>query len=120
MAVSVVGFARAHRDARLLLTLRRRDLVDAHEDDPNPNAPVRDAVARLAHRVFSTTDERALDRVTRAVVDVPYAAVRRHRRLPGWLEHDVALAARALVASPPTSPNRPRGSARRPRRGRGR
>ena len=30
----------------------------------------------------------------RALVDLPYAAVRRHRQLPPWLEEDVAAAAR--------------------------
>jgi hypothetical protein len=95
MAVSVVAFARDHpEDAQLLLTLRRRDLLDAHGDAPTLNAAVHEQIARLA----GSTDPRALDRVTRAIVDIPYAAVRRHRHpLADWLEADVADAARALL-----------------------
>jgi AcrR family transcriptional regulator len=102
MAVSVVAFSRAHPDdARLLITLRRRDLVDAAQQDvENLNAPVQDQVARLAHRLYRDTGPRAVDRVTRALVDMPYAAVRRHRApLPDWLEKEVALAVRALLTA---------------------
>ena len=104
MAVSVVAFSRAHpEDARLLIELRRRDLVDAAQDAvANLNAPVQDQVTRLARRLFFDTGPRAVDRVTRAVVDVPYAAVRRHRApVPEWLEKDVAHAARALLEPQP-------------------
>jgi AcrR family transcriptional regulator len=94
MAVSVVAFARANpKDARLLLTLRRQDLLDAHRDAPILNTPVHEQIARLA----GSSDPRAIERVTRAVVDIPYAAVRRHKTLPKWLEEDVAAAARALL-----------------------
>jgi hypothetical protein len=37
-------------------------------------------------------------RVTRAIADVLYAAVRHHKTLPDRLEEDVAAAARALLA----------------------
>jgi AcrR family transcriptional regulator len=105
MAVSVIAFARDHPDdARLLITLRRRDLVDAPGETENLDAPVQDAIRRLARRIYNSTDDRAADRVTRALVDVPYAAVRRHRTpLPPWLEKEVALAARALL-TPSTPP----------------
>ena len=97
MAVSVVAFAREHPDdARLLISLRRRDLVDAAQQDvDNLNAPVTDAVRHLAHRIFRDMGDRAVDRVTRAVVDLPYAAVRRAPDLPDWLEKDTATSARA-------------------------
>jgi AcrR family transcriptional regulator len=97
MAVSVVAFAREHPDdAQLLLTLRRSDLLDAHGDAPALNTPVHEQIVRLA----GSTDPRALDRVTRAIVDIPYAAVRRHRHpLPDWLEAEVADAARALLTT---------------------
>src|SRR5215217_8194236 len=86
MAVSVITFARTNPDdAQLLLTLRRRDLLDAHGDAPTLNTAVHEQVVRLA----GSTDPRALDRVTRAIVDIPYAAVRRHKTLPDWLEEDV-------------------------------
>jgi hypothetical protein len=43
----------------------------------------------------------ALDGITRAVVDLPNATIRRHlrdgERLPSWLEHDVAAATRKLL-----------------------
>ena len=95
MAVSVITFARENpQDARLLLTLRRQDLLDAHRDAPVLNTPVHKQIARLA----GSSDPRAIERVTRAVVDIPYAAVRRHKTLPDWLEADVAAAARALLA----------------------
>ena len=102
MAVSVVAFARERPDdARLLISLRRRDLVDAAEQDvDNLNAPVTDSVRRLAHRIFRDMGDRAVDRVTRAVVDLPYAAVRRHAPdLPDWLEKDTAASARALLTA---------------------
>jgi AcrR family transcriptional regulator len=97
MAVSVIAFARSNpEDAQLLLTLRRRDLLDAHGDAPILNTAVHEQIARLA----GSDDPRAIDRVTRAIVDIPYAAVRRHRTLPEWLEEDVAAAARALLDTP--------------------
>ncbi|OBJ03026.1 hypothetical protein A5660_20825 [Mycobacterium alsense] len=46
---------------------------------------------------------RALDAVSRAVVDLPYATVRRHAYddpMPDWLEADVATAAPALLQGP--------------------
>ena len=93
MAVSVITFARSNpEDAQLLLTLRRRDLLDAHGDAPMLNTALQEQITRLA----GGTDPRAIDRVTRAIVDIPYAAVRRHKTLPDWLEEDVAAAARHL------------------------
>lgn len=99
MAVSVVTFARDHpEDARLLLTLRRRDLLDGHEDTSHLNRPVGDQVARLARELYGGTGDRELERVTRALVDLPYAAIRRHRApLPPWLEADIATATRTLL-----------------------
>jgi AcrR family transcriptional regulator len=95
MAVSVIAFARSHpKDAHLLLTLRRRDQLDAHGDAPLLNTAVHEQIARLA----GSDDPRAIDRVTRAIVDIPYAAVRRHTTLPPWLEEEVAQAARALLS----------------------
>ena len=103
MAVSVITFARTHPDdAQLLLTLRRRDLLDAHGDAPILNTAVHEQVVRLAR----SDDPRALDRVTRAIVDIPYAAVRRHKSLPSWLEEDVAAAARALLSGLPVPDRR--------------
>jgi AcrR family transcriptional regulator len=110
MAASAVHFSQAHpEDARLLLTVRRDDLLDHTPDDALRqrldvmNAPLEDALRRIARGLHGRADARALDAVTRAVVDLPTAALRRHlrdggaARVPGWLAADVADAARALL-----------------------
>jgi AcrR family transcriptional regulator len=108
MAASQVGFARKRpEDARLLLTLRRDDLLDA---DPAQqlrerldaiNAPLLARLRELTKALRASTGPRARDAVTRAVVDLPNAAVRRHARdgkpPPAWLQQDVASAARRLL-----------------------
>jgi AcrR family transcriptional regulator len=112
MACAQVDFARARPDdARLLLTLRRDDLLDGapHESFRTQldaiNAPLEDAIAELAERLGGGAGARAMDRIVRAVVDLPNAAVRRHMRdggeLPDWLEQDVAAATRELLGPPP-------------------
>ncbi len=109
MAAASLAFAAAHPDdARLLLVVRQHDLLDGA---PEPlrarldalNAPLQAAVVRIARALHGRADARAVDRVTRAVVDIPTAAVRRHvrgdgRALPRWLAADVAEAARTLLA----------------------
>jgi AcrR family transcriptional regulator len=108
MAISPIGFARDQpEDARLLLTLRRDDLLDADPDDRFRarlraiNAPLETTVAGLARALRGRADARAVDAITRAVVDLPNAAIRRYvrdgGRLPSWLERDVAEAARRLL-----------------------
>lgn len=64
------------------------------------NGDRRYAAPRAASR--SRADARAVDAVTRAVVDLPTSAVRRHvagegAAVPGWLAEDVASAARVLL-----------------------
>ncbi len=110
-------FARAHpEDARLLLTVRRDDLLDADPDDAfraqldAVNAPLAATLTRLTRALRGRATARAADEVTRAVVDLPHAALRRHLRdageLPSWLEHDVAMGARGLL-EPPGAGERP-------------
>lgn len=110
MAISQVSFAREQpEDARLLLTLRRDDLLDAAPDDlfrmrmDAINAPLEATLAALTKAIRGRADARALDDITRAVVDLPNATIRRYvrdsRKLPSWLEHDVASAARRLLES---------------------
>jgi AcrR family transcriptional regulator len=108
MAVSQVAFAREQpEDARLLLTLRRDDLLDA---DPGEelrarldaiNEPLLAKLLELTQALRASTNPRALDAITRAVVDLPNAAVRRHAREgagpPPWLQNEVATAARRLL-----------------------
>lgn len=108
LAASQVGFAREQpEDARLLITLRRDDLLDAEPGDGlrarlrEINAPLGATVSALADSLLGGRDARALDAIVRAVVDMPNAAVRRHaregRELPSWLEADVAAAVRRLL-----------------------
>ena len=102
MAVSVVAFAREHPDdARLLLTLRRRDLLDAAGGRRRASTPaVQEQVARLAPALYGSAGDR--DRRPRHPRDrrpplrggPPPPAP-----LPDWLEKDVAAAARALLAN---------------------
>jgi AcrR family transcriptional regulator len=109
MALSQIRFARERpQDARLLLTLRRRDLLDGDSDDvfrgrlDAINAPLEATLELLAERLRGSADSRSLEAVTRAVVDLPSATVRRHLRdgveLPAWVETDIATAARGLLA----------------------
>ncbi len=109
VAASQIRFARSQpEDARLLLTLRRDDLLDADPDDTfrasldRINAPLVATLARLARSLWGRADARAMDALSRAVVDLPNAAIRRQGRdghaLPAWLEDDVAGAARVLLS----------------------
>jgi AcrR family transcriptional regulator len=109
MAISQIAFARADpEDALLLLAVRRDDLLDTGPTDTFRaqldaiNAPLAATLARLAKALRAGAGARATDEVTRAVVDLPNAAVRRHmrdgNRLPPWLERDIAAAARRLLA----------------------
>jgi hypothetical protein len=108
MAGSQIGFARERpEDARLLLTLRRDDLLDAHPGEQLRarldaiNAPLSAKLRELTKALCGKADARALELVTRAVVDLPNAAVHRHlregRRPPAWLQSDVTTAARRLL-----------------------
>jgi AcrR family transcriptional regulator len=111
MAVAAVGFARVlPDDARLLLTVRPADLVDGEPDRAlgqtrtEMNAPLLDRLHGLARGLYGSAAGRHLDAVMRAVVDLPYAVIRRHAhdgRIPAWLEADVAVAARALLTAHP-------------------
>jgi AcrR family transcriptional regulator len=109
MACSQIAFAReCPDDARLLSTLRRDDLLDAAPDERlraavgQINAPLARELARLTKALTGANSARSGERVTRAVVDLPNAAVRRHvrdgRSLPRWLERDVGDAVRRLLA----------------------
>lgn len=107
MAVAAIGFAREFpEDARLLLTIRPSDLLDGEPDAAfqdalaDRNAPLLQRVRTFAQQLYSSSDTRCVDAVARAVVDLPYAVVRRHAHddpMPAWLEDDVAAAARALL-----------------------
>jgi AcrR family transcriptional regulator len=124
MAVSQVGFARAlPDDARLLLTLRRDDLLDTAPDEAFRarleaiNAPLGARLAELTQALSGRRTTRASEAITRAVVDLPNAVIRRwlheDRALPSWLEADIATDARRLLSV--AKPRQPRARARRPR-----
>lgn len=95
-------------DARLLLNLRVSDLLDGAPDDDlrarltTMNAPLIDHLRRLATALFGQAGDREIDAISRAVVDLPYAALRRHAHtptLPTWLDTDLPAAARTLLTS---------------------
>ncbi len=107
-ALAPIRFARERPDdARLLLTLRRRDLLDAEPDETfrarleEINAPLEKVISELAARLRGRRDARTREEIVRTVVDVPTAAIRRHlrdgERLPAWLEADIAGATRRLL-----------------------
>lgn len=106
MGVAAVRFARdSPDDARLLLTLRAADLLDGAPDVTFQetlaamNAPLFDRVDVLAERIYGNREARRRDAVARAVVDLPYAAVRRHAGdPPAWLEDDLADSIRKLLS----------------------
>ncbi|QZH65629.1 TetR/AcrR family transcriptional regulator [Mycolicibacterium farcinogenes] len=108
MGVAAVGFARSvPEDARLLLTIRPSDLLDGAPDAEFAatlavmNAPLIERLRELAREIFGDDDARTMDAMSRAVVDLPYAMVRRHAHdaeLPAWMEEDLADAIRKLLA----------------------
>lgn len=114
VAAAAVRFARRWPDdARLLVVVRRTDLLDGGADTgfeqrlAAMNAPVEDTVARIA-RGLGRTDGPAREIVTAAVVDLPGAAIRRHaragRKVPSWLEGSIAATARRLLTTPTAEP----------------
>jgi hypothetical protein len=68
------------------------------------NAPLADRVSELARQLYGHGDARSVDAVTRAVVDLPYAVVRRHAHddaMPPWVRADTAASVRALLSAHP-------------------
>ncbi|MFC8525636.1 TetR/AcrR family transcriptional regulator [Nocardia sp. NPDC057227] len=108
MALATLEFGRdLPDDARLLLGVGPADLLDsgpgaafrARRDELN--VPLRARLDALATALTGSADARAVEAVTRAVVDLPYAALRRHAPAPPeWLEADLAVAVRALLTVP--------------------
>lgn len=108
-AVASIDFMReVPDDARLLVALRPSDLLDGEPDDEltqllaAQNAPLIDRLTTFASELYGSSDPRNIDAVARAIVDLPYAVVRRHansKPIPDWLEDDVSTAARALLTN---------------------
>jgi AcrR family transcriptional regulator len=96
------------KDARVLILHRREDVVS--DDWPVPVRYRADALGgelsrglrNFTRKVFGTTNRTALRKTTLAVVDVPYAAVRRHIAVgeapPAMLDELIANAYRAIMA----------------------
>lgn len=107
MAVAALDFARDDRDdARLLLCLRPADLLDGEADADfdatlaSMNAPVFERLRELARDIYGDVDDRTMDAIVRAVVDLPYATVRRHvhdEKWPVWLDVDLSASVRSLL-----------------------
>jgi AcrR family transcriptional regulator len=107
MAGATIEFLRRHqRDAQLLLAVRRDDLLDAAPDRKLSarieamNEPLIAELREIARGVHGRADKRTLAAVTRAVVDLPYSAVRRHAAdptIPRWLAGDIASDVRMLL-----------------------
>lgn len=110
MSAASIDFGRTYLDdARLLLNLRPSDLLDGTPDTDfhtrlaTMNAPLIERLQRLARDIYGADGPRETDAVARAIVDLPYAALRRHaheKDLPTWLESDLSAATRALLAAP--------------------
>jgi AcrR family transcriptional regulator len=108
-AVASIDFMReVPDDARLLVAVRPSDLLDGEPDDDfaqtleAQNAPLIKRVRTFARELYGSGDARCVDAIARAIVDLPYAVVRRHANddtIPAWLEDDVAAASRALLTA---------------------
>lgn len=88
--------------------MRPQDLLDADpgaalgEQLERMNEPLEAQLRRVVRGPGGRLGARGLDAVRRAVVDLPYAAVRRHAgtdAMPSWLEADVGAATRSLLAA---------------------
>ncbi len=109
MAAATIEFGRdLPEDAQLLLRLRPGDLLDGAPDTElrerldRMNAPLIERLHVLTDQLFGADDELTVARVLLAVVDLPYAALRRHARaaaLPPWLVDEVAAATRTLLTA---------------------
>ena len=75
---------REPRDTRLLLSHSQADLLDGApaaetvDQLAAVNHRLERAVRDLSRRLFGSASRAALERVTNAVIDLPYAALRRH------------------------------------------
>ena len=84
----VLTFLRDHPDdARLLLQCRREELLgsptltDRHVTQlATLNEPITTLIRQLSREIFGSAAARAIEATTLAVVDLPYAAARRHLR----------------------------------------
>ena len=112
-----VNFALAEpADVRLLLNYSRRTLLDAEPHGSlavalaTVNQPLVDAIHALAERLFRSSGPRAVERTTFAVIDLPYAVLRRHLHagtLTAAVADDLAVAVAPWLPGRPTMPRSP-------------
>lgn len=80
----LIGWTRTHLDeATVLLLYRRRDLAERWPNElgaelADLNVDIAAALRRYARRRFGRADRRTVEVVRFALVDIPYAALRRH------------------------------------------
>jgi AcrR family transcriptional regulator len=107
-ALSLHDFAlREPADARLLVSIRREDLIDSVRTPrlrrklAALNRPLESALSHLALRLFGERSAGAIERTVFAVVDIPIGATRRHlvagSPLPRSLRGQLAAAVRAAL-----------------------
>ncbi|MCF3941194.1 TetR/AcrR family transcriptional regulator [Gordonia tangerina] len=98
-------------ESALLLQYDKQDLLRSWPDTlaaelRTHNHHTREVVRAYARRRFGSSDAEVMDRVTFALVDLPYAAVRRHlpdRGRPAeWLRDFTLRSAEAILAEVPT------------------
>ncbi|MEE4025199.1 TetR/AcrR family transcriptional regulator [Gordonia sp. PKS22-38] len=98
-------------ESALLLQYDKQDLLRSWPDTlaaelRTHNHQTREVVRAYARRRFGSADAEVMDRVTFALVDLPYAAVRRHlpdRGRPAeWLRDFTLRSAEAILAEIPT------------------
>jgi AcrR family transcriptional regulator len=107
-ALSLYDFSQRHReDARLLVSFRREDLLHDTRSKrmartlKDLNQPIGEALASLARRLFGRSTAASIEQTTFAVVDLPFAAIRRHlaagSSLPAGLRTQLEAAVRAVL-----------------------
>jgi AcrR family transcriptional regulator len=109
-ALSLHDFALRHpADARLLVALRREDLVEStctptlQSELEALNRPLEAALRSLARRLYGRATGAAVESTLTAVVDLPLGAIRRHliagAPLPPTLRGQLEAAVRAALAA---------------------
>ena len=107
-ALSIYDFcAREQDDARLLVSMRREDLIraelsaDLMQELKDLNRPVQQALERLSRRLYGRARSEDVDRVLLATFDLPYGTARpyviRRKTPPGHRRKLVEAAVLAVI-----------------------
>ncbi|MBJ8346202.1 TetR/AcrR family transcriptional regulator [Antrihabitans sp. YC2-6] len=107
MAKAVVLFAREVPEDAQLLNFRPAHLLDGEPEESfttqraHMNEPVFAQMFRVTEGLFGDREAQHVDIVLRAIIDLPYSAVRRYGMyVPDWLVDAVAEDARILLRAP--------------------